>query len=47
MDDLLAQGKLIVKFAEKKAHYDKAQALFVEELPLLPLYSVKAPADVQ
>ncbi len=42
MDELLAQGKLMVKFDEKKAHYTKTQEYFVEELPLLPLYSVNA-----
>ena len=42
MDELLAQGKLVVKADEKKAHYTKVQEYFIEELPLLPLYSVNA-----
>lgn len=42
MDELLAQGKKIVNIDEKKAHYRKVQELFIEELPLLPLYSVNA-----
>lgn len=46
MDDILAKGKLTVKFADKKAVYTEAQTLFVQELPLLPLYSVKALAVV-
>jgi peptide/nickel transport system substrate-binding protein len=45
-DQLLDQGKLIVKFAEKKAHYDKLQQMFIDELPFLPLYAVKALAVV-
>jgi peptide/nickel transport system substrate-binding protein len=46
MDDLLNKGKQLVKFDEKKAHYDKLQAYFIDELPLLPLYSTKALAVV-
>lgn len=42
MDDILNKGKLQVKFDEKKKVYDEAQDLFVKELPLLPLYAVKA-----
>jgi peptide/nickel transport system substrate-binding protein len=42
MDELLNQGKRLVKFDEKKAHYLKVQEYFIEELPLLPLYSVNA-----
>ncbi|MFZ5814661.1 MAG: ABC transporter substrate-binding protein [Bacillota bacterium] len=42
MDEMLAQGKLKVQFAEKQAHYTALQQYFVEELPLLPLYSVNA-----
>ena len=42
MDQLLAEGKTIVKFDAKKAHYDKIQQLFVKEVPMLPLYSTKA-----
>jgi peptide/nickel transport system substrate-binding protein len=45
-DQLLDQGKLIVKFEDKKAHYDKLQQMFVDELPFLPLYAVKALAVV-
>ncbi len=42
MDEMLAKGKTIVKFDEKRAHYTKIQEAFVTELPLLPLYSVNA-----
>ncbi len=41
-DDILAKGKTMIKFDEKKKVYDEAQDMFVKELPLLPLYSVKA-----
>jgi peptide/nickel transport system substrate-binding protein len=41
-DAVLAEGKTIVNFDQKKAHYTKAQELFAQELPLLPLYSTKA-----
>jgi len=42
MDELMNKGKELVKFAEKKAHYDVAQQYFVDELPFLPLYATKA-----
>ncbi len=46
MDDVMNRGKQAVKFDDKKKVYDEAQALFVKELPLLPLYSVKGLAVV-
>lgn len=42
MDELLSQGKAVVKFEDRKKFYDQAQDLFVEDVPLLPLYAVKA-----
>jgi peptide/nickel transport system substrate-binding protein len=42
MDDLFTKGKQAVKFDEKKAVYDKVQELFVQQVPILPLYAVKA-----
>lgn len=42
MDDLLAKGKQIVKFEQKKPAYDQIQQLFIDELPYLPLYATKA-----
>lgn len=42
MDELLSQGKNLVKFEDRKKVYDQAQELFVQDVPLVPLYSVKA-----
>ncbi|MDF2628051.1 MAG: oligopeptide-binding protein AppA [Symbiobacteriaceae bacterium] len=42
MDQLMAQGKEIVKFEQKKPHYDQAQQHFIDEMPFIPLYAVKA-----
>lgn len=42
MDDLLVKGKVAIKVDEKKQIYTQAQELFIQELPLLPLYSPKS-----
>lgn len=42
MDDLMAKGKLAVKFEDKKKIYDDAQELFVQDVPYLTLYAVNA-----
>ncbi|HYF79538.1 MAG TPA: ABC transporter substrate-binding protein [Symbiobacteriaceae bacterium] len=46
MDELLAKGKEIVKFEQKKPHYDQIQQHFIDEMPFIPLYAVKALAAV-
>lgn len=46
MDEMLAKGKEIVKFDQKKPHYDQIQQYFIDEMPFVPLYAVKALAAV-
>lgn len=42
LDTLLTKGKNTANLDEKKASYDAAQKLFVQEVPFLPLYAPKS-----